>query len=169
MNTTQNLIVRWGCIIGITNLAWLYLSYYLGLHTNGLALFQIVPIGWLLITLVGFFLALRRFKQQSPHFTYWDGLRNGLLVALITALIAVVMQVGYHTLVFPGWPEYMVEQTRAYFSASGLSGTALEAKIDEARQTFTLSSYAMQSALSALFGGGIISAIMMIFLQRKTA
>lgn len=169
MNSTQKLIVRWGCLIGLANLVWLYLSYYLGLHTKGLMLFQLVPLGWLLITLAGFFLALRALRSQVTPFRYWVGLRSGLLIALITAVIAMLMQVGYYTVIHPAWPQYMVEQTRAYFSAAGLVGAELEAQIVQARQTFTLASYATQSAASALLGGAISSAVFMIFLRQKRA
>jgi hypothetical protein len=167
MNILTKTALKWGLIIGLANLVWLYLSYYAGLHTNGLLVFQLVPLVWLLITLAGYVLALREVKRQQPELRYWAGVRTGLLIAVICAVIAVLIQIGYHTVIHPAWPEYMTQQTRAYFSAQGLPQTQVEEQVAQARQTFALSSYATQSALSALVAGSLLSAIIMFFLQRK--
>lgn len=159
--------VKWGTLLGVANLVWLYLSYYLGLHTSGLTIFQIVPLVWFLLTLGGYLLAFREIKRVKPTLRYGEGLRAGLVMAGITALIGVVMQVGYYTLIHPAWPEYMVGETRAYFTAQGLPASEVEQMVEQARTTFSLTSYATQSALSALVGGVVLSAIIMFFVRRQ--
>jgi hypothetical protein len=41
----MEVVVRWGMVTGLLIAAWLYVSYWLGLHTNGPLVFQIVPLG----------------------------------------------------------------------------------------------------------------------------
>ncbi|MBX3357849.1 MAG: DUF4199 domain-containing protein [Phycisphaeraceae bacterium] len=161
------LIITWGLIIGLANLLWLYLSYYLGLHTSGVVLFQIVPIVWLVITTAGMIAALRSIRRAQPDLTYSRGLLAGLLISLITAAIAVLMQVGYYTLIHPKWPEYMVEQTRRHFADLGKSQAEIDQAVETARSTFTLPVYAAQSAISALVVGALITAIAMVFLRAR--
>lgn len=191
MSFTMKFAFKWGVMIGLANLIWLYLSYYAGLHTNGIVVFQMVPLGWLFITTAGYILALRELKRRQcaqlswdvvdtpvgpvyqlhssapPKFGYWTGVRTGLLIAVITAVIAVLMQIGYYKVINPAWPEYMTQQTREYFSAQGLPQAQIEEQVTQARQTFSLKSYATQSSVIALLAGIVLSAIIMIFLRHK--
>jgi len=169
MNLTAKIALKWGAIIGLANLVWLYLSYYIGLHTGGIILFQLVPIGWLLITLAGYIVALRDLKWHSPDLGYWVGVRTGALIGVVTAFVAVLMQIGYYTVIHPAWPEYMLQQTREYFSGQGLPQAQLEQRVAEAQQAFSLGNYATQSAVSALLAGIALSVIIMIFLRKKAA
>src|SRR5687768_3012513 len=105
MNPAMKTALAWGQYIGLANLAWLYLAYYLGLHTSGIWVFQVFMLGWFLLTLAGFILAMRTVKRRDPSVGYIGGLGAGALAALV----AVVMQVGYFTVVHPAWPEVMAE------------------------------------------------------------
>jgi hypothetical protein len=97
----------------------------------------------------------------------WTGVRTGAMIDVITALIAVLMQIGYYTAIHPAWPEYMSQQAREYFSRQGLSQAQTEKMAAEAHQGFSLESYATQSALTALLAGIVLSAIIMIFLRHR--
>jgi hypothetical protein len=44
----------------------------------------------------------------------------------------------------------------------------VEQMVEQAQRTFTLKSYATQSAFTALITGVVLSAIIMIFLRRRT-
>jgi hypothetical protein len=159
--------VRAGLAIGFVNLIWLYLSYYLGLHTSGPVIFQIVPAVWLVITAAGFVIALRAIRRERGTIGYGAGLRSGLAIAAVTAVVAVVAQAGYFTVIHPEWPAVMVAQTREYFAAQGLPADEVEQRVGEARGYFTLPSYAAQSAGAALVAGAMVSLIAMIFLRRR--
>lgn len=167
MKQLPTLELKWGVMIGLINLLWLYLSYYLGLHTSGIQIFQVVPLVWFIITLIGMWLALHDLRRKRQPFSYLQGFFSGGLIALITALIAILMQVGYYQLIHPEWPDYMAEQTRIYFATQGRSATEIEAMVEQARSTFTMTNYAMQSAISALVAGLGLAAIMMIFLRDR--
>ena len=62
MTSLTKSALKWGLFIGLANLLWLYLAYYLGLHTSGLMVFQVFMAGWFMVTLTGFILALRAAK-----------------------------------------------------------------------------------------------------------
>ncbi len=50
----KSLELKWGLIVGGTYLIWLYVSYWLGMHTSGLAMMQIIGLISLGITFLGF-------------------------------------------------------------------------------------------------------------------
>lgn len=160
-------VVKWGLIIGLANLVWLYVSYYFGLHTSGVMLFQIVPLAWLVITIVGMVMALRSLRRAEPGLTYLRGLGAGVLIAMVSAAIAVLMQIGYYKVIHPEWPDYMVQQTREHFTAEGKNEAEVSEAVEAARQTFTLPVYATQSAIGALVLGTLVAAIAMIFLRKR--
>jgi hypothetical protein len=169
MNPTNRIAAKWGLVIGLANLVWLYLAYYLGLHTSGIMVFQVFMLVWLAITVTGFILALRAVKRQNPALSYLQGIGAGAVSALVSAVAAVVAQVGYFTVVHPAWPEVMAQQTKAHFTAQGMSPPQVEQMVLQARGSFTLSNYAVSSAASALIVGIVLSAIIMIFLRRRSA
>jgi hypothetical protein len=160
--------LRWGLGIGLVNMLWLYLAYYLGLHTNGIYVFQIFMLMWLLITVAGYVLALRAAKRENLSLTYLGGLAVGVGVAVVSAAIAVVAQIGYFKFVHPEWPTVMAQQTREHFTAQGLSAEEVDLRVDESRQVFTLTNYAVTSAITALVVGSVLSGIIMLFLRRRT-
>jgi hypothetical protein len=160
---------KFGLFIGLANMGWLYLAYFLGLHTSGIMVFQGFMLGWLIMNVVGFWLMLRTAKQLHPDLSYLDGLKAGMLAAAVTAVVAVVAQVGYYKVVHPAWPDVMAGQARDYFTEQGLSTEEVDAKVEEAKMTFTLGNYAVQSALAALFLGTLLSALMMIHFRKRPA
>jgi hypothetical protein len=163
------LALKWGGLIGVANLAWLNLSYYLGLHTNGIAVFQVVRVGWFLITFTGFLLALRAARRESERWGYLRGLGIGAVAAFVSGLISIVAQVGYFKVVNPGWTDYQVEQMRLHHDAQGLPEVGAAPLAETSRIAFTLGTYTWQSFLTALLSGVLLSAVMMLFLRKKAA
>ena len=161
--------IKCGLLVGLANLAWLYLAYYLGLHTNGIWVFQAFMLVWLLLTVIGFILTLRAVKRENPELSYLGGLGYGAVAATMSALVAIVMQIGYYTVVHPEWPEFMAEQTREHFTAQVMSQAQVEQMVEQARGTFTLTNYATTSAITALITGVVLSAIIMLFLRHRPA
>jgi hypothetical protein len=162
MNPTTRTAAKWGLFIGLANLA-----YYLGLHTSGIMVFQVFMFVWLALTVAGFILALRAVKRDDPSLSYLGGIGKGAVAAIVSAAVAVVAQIGYFTVVHPAWPEVMARQTRAHFTAQAMSPAQVEQMVSQARGSFTLSNYAISSALTALILGIALSAIIMIFLRRR--
>ncbi|MEX2580748.1 MAG: DUF4199 domain-containing protein [Verrucomicrobiales bacterium] len=153
--------LKWGLIIGTANLVWLYGSYYLGLHTRGLLLVQAMVAVNLLVTLTGFILALRDIASDEPGITFLEGLKSGVVIAVVTAVIAAVAQVGYLKLVNPGWTEFMVEETRRHYEASDVPPEQVEAFARQAETTFGLQTYVVQAAVGAFLVGVVFTAVVM--------
>jgi hypothetical protein len=158
----------WGLVIGLANLVWLYVAFFLGLHTSGIWIFQLFMLLWLALTIAGFLLALRSIKGQHPAVGYWSGLGAGTVAAIASAIMATIAQVGYFTVVNPAWPETMAVQTREYMAQQpNATPQSIDQAVAQSREYFSLSNYAVTSAITALVLGIILSAIIMLFLRRK--
>lgn len=164
-----SLELRWGLIIGGANLIWLYLSFYLGMHSSGLKGIQIMSLVGVLLSVSGYLLALRTLTRRFPETDYRDGLRSGALIAGVAAVVAVLAQVGYFTLVNPGFTDEMVALTRAYYLEAGLPEQEATQIAEGARTTYGIGFHTFQAALGAVMIGMVSSAIMMIFLRGKEA
>jgi hypothetical protein len=162
-------ILKGGLLIGLANLIWLYLGFYLGLHTNGIAVFQIFMTVWLAITIVGFVMVLRAVLRDKPDITYFGSLGAGILVSVVTAVIAVVAQIGYFKVVHPEWPDVMAKQAEEHFMKQGASAEEVAKEISNARSFFTLEYYAASSAMTAVIVGTFLSAVIsgVLFFMRS--
>jgi hypothetical protein len=63
----------------------------------------------------------------------------------------------------------MAQQTREHFTAQGLSAEDVDLRVQESRNAFTLTNYAVTSAITALVVGTVLSGIIMLFLRRRTS
>jgi len=159
--------IKWGLVIGFANMAWLYLSYFLGMHTSGLGLVQAMTGISLGITFAGFLFGLRAVSRSEGGITFLDGIRSGSIIAAVMAAVAVVTQLGYFTVIHPGWTDYMVEETRRHYEGRNFSPEELDEAVAQAKVAFGLKSYLLQSVLGALITGMIFTAIIMLFIRTR--
>ncbi len=162
----KSLELKWGVIIGLAGMLWLYVSYYIGMHES-LAAIQGVCLVSFLVSTAGFIFALRAIRKNEPEIEYLEGLKSGTIIAGITAVVAAISQVGYFKLINPGWTKFMVAETRSHFEKEGASKEAVELAVTGAWKTFALKSYLIQSMLCAVVIGIILSAIIMLFLRKR--
>lgn len=161
-----SLELRWGVIIGLVNLLWLYLSFYLGMHTSGLAWIQVMGLVGMVLSVVGYVLGLRAVSRRFPEMTFLEGVKSGIRIAGIVAVFAVIAQLGYFYIVHPEWTDTMVAETAKYYESQGVTGADLEEYKEGARTTFGLRSYLIQAALGALLVGAVSSLVVVAVLQR---
>ena len=158
--------LKWGLIIGGANLVWLFGTYYLGMHTNGIMMIQLLMFIAIVITLFGYVMALRELVLREPETTYLEGLKFGVVVAGLAAIVAILTQIIYHKIIFPGFTEYMVEETRKFYESREVPEDALVVLLENAEQSFGMTSYMIQAGAGAFVSGCIFSALIMAFIRR---
>ena len=164
----SSLALRWGLLIGLANMVWLYLAFWVGMHTSTPTLFQLFMLGWLFLNIFGYLWGLKSMKRAAKSWSFLKGFGAGALMAITSAFIAVIAQIGYWKVVNPGWPDYMAQRTRELMEERGLPEAQIEAGVKATMEAMTMTSYAIQSALSALVLGLVLSALHMIFLRKPT-
>lgn len=162
----KSLELKWGLIIGGAYLVWLYLSYFLGMHTSGILWIQVMSLISILITLVGFVFGLRAVQRAAPETTWLEGVKSGIIMAGITAAIAVLTQVGYFTVIHPEFPVYMTEETKYVLTTPEMTEEEAREYFEGVRKTFSMKSYMLQAGGGMFFFGVVFSTIIMAFLRR---
>lgn len=159
--------LRLGLLIGLVNLVWLYASFYLGMHTRGIAAMQVVVVVSAILNVLGYVLALGMETKRVGPMPYWKGVRLGAAISVVCAAVAVLAQVGYFTVINPGWTEFMVGETRKHFEKQGLKPADVEIMAGKAVESFSMQTYMVQSVVTALFIGVVLSLIIMLILKAK--
>jgi len=159
--------IKWGVILGLVYIVWLYLSYFLGLHTDGITKVQIVVLVSLFFSAIVLFLGLLAARKEDSGLSYSEGLKSGAIISLIGGLIAACGQFGYFTWIHPEFTEYMVEISRQHFEGQGIEGKDLAEALEGARASFGRNSYMVQSGVGLFVTGILISAVLMMFLRSR--
>ncbi len=150
---------KWGLLIGGASLAWLLLAWGLGWHSSGIGLIQLAMGFPVILSFVGYFLAMFFLFRREPETTFPEGFRAGALIATMAAIVVVLGHFLYLRYLNPGFTDYMVEMTLRHFSNAGLTEEQLAEVAAGAAQTFGLRSFLVQAGAGALLQGVVFSAV----------
>ncbi len=151
--------IKWGFIFVIVLLIWMILEKLLGWHDEYIDKhvfynnFFAIPA----IVLYAFALTDKRKNFYDEKMSWLDGFLSGLGVSIIAAILSPLVQYITIALISPGYFPNLI----AYVVESGRMSQEVAATY------FNLSNYMMQSALSTLLIGAIISAAVSLFVRRK--
>ncbi|PPK85036.1 uncharacterized protein DUF4199 [Neolewinella xylanilytica] len=139
-------------------LLWMALERLVGLHGPYIDRHALYTN---LIAIPAFLIYCLALRDKRDHFyggtmTYRQGFVSGAITTAIITLLAPLAQYVTHALITPDY----FANVQAYAVASGNMTEA------EARTYFNLTSYMAQAALSSLFTGLIISAVVAIFFRK---
>ena len=161
---TGRLELKWGAIISLANLVWLYAAFYLGMRDNGLELIQLSVLIGAVISVLGYFLALRAIHRAAPEATSVESMRSGALICGITTAVAVLSQVGYLRIIHPDYTEYVVGEIAQHYEGTEQSEEVVAQIVEGAQKTYGFSSCLLQAGLGA-FLTGIISTFLFVALR----
>lgn len=163
--------IKYGILIAVAGTIWLVLEYAFGFHGRYIELQPMVSAFAFLVPVIGLLFALKeiRRKKFDGRLPYWQGVKSGARVSLVTGVLNLLTQLFYHRLLNPNYFPFMIEKSRERALAQGATGEALEQAVRNAEQYFNLSSYMLQASIGALVIGIVISMIIMAFLRTKPA
>lgn len=151
--------IKWGFIFVIVLLIWMILEKLLGWHDEHIDKHVIYNKFFAIPAIVVYVFALtdKRKKFYSGEMSWLDGFLSGLGVSIIAAILNPLVQYIAISLISPGYFPNLI----AYVVESGRMSQEVAAIY------FNLSNYLMQSALSTILMGAIISAGVALFVRRK--
>lgn len=157
---TIKIELKWALIFSGMTLLWMLLEKLSGLHSTYidyhmyLTNIYAIPAIWVMV------LALRAKKKNfyDNSITYMQGLKSGLVLSLIIAVLSPLTQWITTYVISPEYfPNVIVRSVElGYFKSTA-----------EAEATFNYKSYAIQGTIGALVMGLLTTAIAMIFIRSK--
>ena len=119
--------VKYGVITGIAVCSWVVVEYLLGFHTNRLEIGKYSDHFSMIIPFVTLFLAIRekRIETEEESLSVWQGIRTGVLVSFLSAVITAVFMLLYNNLINPGWQRAAMEMQKRQLMQGGMSLDAI--------------------------------------------
>ena len=151
--------IKWGIIYSCAVLAWMSFEKAIGLHDEKIDRHANFTLLFAIPSIAIFVLAILDKKRNyySGYVKWKDGFKSGMMVTMIVVILSPVIQYIIHTLITPDFFRNVIEYS---VNHGGM-------KREEAEGYFNLKNYMIQSVISALVMGTIISALVSVFLRKE--
>jgi hypothetical protein len=143
------------------------MGYWTNPERLGTAL-MIASIGGLAISTVGIVLGTKAVRDPvgPAGFTYGQAFKAGLFIILASAAFGLVFNFVYFKFINPNFAETTIQWTQSLMERMGAPEAQIEKKIDEMRQTTTVTRQLINGAVGAICFGAVISLITAAILKR---
>lgn len=149
--------IKFGIILGLGICAYTMLAHLLGFYTNNIQAGKYGDIVIILLPIAVLFLAIREKRKRSGSLTVSEGVKTGLLVALVSFSISATFLWLYHHYINPGWLEFIIAYERESMLRAGMGASEITTRIDQIR--------AGNSDFAQLVGGFIGTMVLSLILS----
>jgi hypothetical protein len=152
--------LKWAFIFAIMTLLWMLMEKVSGLHGKHIYYHQYLTNLYAIPAILVMVLALKDKKENffDGDMTYWQGLRTGLIISIVIALLSPLTQFIISVIISP---EFFPNAIKLSLETGHFSNLA------EAEAFFNYKNYTMLSAIAAVVMGVVTTAVAMIFLKSK--
>lgn len=161
-----------GCIVGLFTMTFFaifdWVNTKLGWGMRPSSIRGITGLLTILIQAIGIYLGLNAVKiSQANSLNYWQGVKTGVTIALITAIITSVCSFLYCTVINPAYTDYMVQAAEREMIEAGEAKAQIAVHLVEVRKSFSAPAQVGMAFIGQLIMGTAISFILSPFIQNK--
>ncbi|MCW8981946.1 MULTISPECIES: DUF4199 domain-containing protein [Altibacter] len=151
--------LKWAFIFTIMALVWMLLEKTLGWHDENIADHYWLTLLFLPFAALMYVLEMRekRRRYYNKVISWKQAFFSGVVMAVFVALLSPLGQYITHNYITPEYFNNVID-----YSVTNKTMT-----LKAANEYFNITNYMMQSAIGALVGGIVISAIAAFFMKRK--
>lgn len=150
--------LRYALLISFSMLLWLALEALLGLHDKYIAYHPYISMLAVFIPIVFSSMAVKEKRENmGGNITFKQAFITGLIITVLTALLAVPSQFIFHYWINPDFFDNMISYTVQH----GKSSPA------QAAMYFNLTSYIAQSVFGTLLFGSVVALIVALLMRTK--
>ncbi|CUS49342.1 MAG: protein of unknown function DUF4199 [Idiomarinaceae bacterium HL-53] len=151
--------IKWGLVFCVALLLWALLERVLGYHSTRIEQHPSFTMIFAIVAISIYVLALRSIRAaKGGVLSYKDAFLSGLVITVVVAVLSPLMQWIVHRIISRNFFANAIE----YAVSSGKQTQS------EAEAYFNFSSYLMQSAIGALVMGVVTTAIVAVFVSRRS-
>jgi len=161
--------VKFGALTGALVSLYVLGEFLLGFHTTRLDIGAYSGYGASLIPFVVYFFALKswRLERGGGFLTMRQGIRSGLLMGMITAIILASFMLIYTLFINPSFLDKNIEIARSSLEQQGRPAGEIRDTLDYLRATNSFPQQTIFILAGVTFEGVLISAILAYFLQKR--
>jgi hypothetical protein len=158
--TKYKIEIKWAVIFIAAILVWMIFEKLVGLHTTHIDKHALYTNFFAIPAIVIYVFALldKRNNYFNGFISWKDGFITGLIITLIITVLTPLTQIIISNIITPEYFPNIIE----YSVKEGMM------TLEEAEKYFSLSSYIMQGAIGSFIMGIITSAIVALFIRKKS-
>lgn len=161
-----------GCIIGLFTMTFFsvfdWINTKLGWGMRPSSIRGIAGLLTILIQAIGIYMGLKAVKtSQNNLLSYWQGVKTGVTIAVITAIITSACSFLYCTVINPSYTDYMVQAAQREMIEAGETKDQIVAHLTEVRKSFSTPAQVEMAFVGQLIMGSAVSFILSPFIQNK--
>lgn len=158
--------IKYGLVMGITLCVYTMIVFLLRLDRENLNIGEHVDRLVILVPMLFTFMGVRSVAKES-EFTYWESLKSGLLLNLISFLIYTPFLILYHHFINPEWLEYLVKFTEEELLQKNASAETIKVSLEQVRKLSTdINHIASGLIFGVLVLGSVFSLISAFIVKR---
>lgn len=163
----MNTEIKFGLILGFGICAYTLLAHLLGFYTTNIQTGKYADIVIMLLPVIVLFLAIREKRNRLGSLSLLQGIKTGLLVALISFPISTAGLWIYHHFINPNWLEFILDYERDLMTRSGIGAAEIGAKLDAIRAGNSDFAQIVGGFVGTLILGLILSLIFSLILRKR--
>ena len=161
--------LKYGLITGAGICLWIIAEYFLGLHTTQMHLGQYTIYFVVIIPLFTIYFGLKekRDRHLNGKITINGGIKAGLMISLIAALIISCFLIIYFNYINPQYSELGVAYYKEKLMLSGKTAVEVTQELDSIKRTFSFINQLLFGVIAVMGTGLLISFIMSLYLNKN--
>ncbi|MGH2575679.1 MAG: DUF4199 domain-containing protein [Ignavibacteria bacterium] len=162
--------IKYGLITGIAVCIWILLEFILGFHNEKLEIGKYSGYFATIIPIITLYLTIKEKRDMhlNGFLTLGQGIKTGLIVSLISAVITTLFFMIYNNYINPGWMELAMEWEKSQMMQSGASQTEIAEKIKQYETMYSPTNQLLFGFLATVAVGFILSLIISLILKKKS-
>ena len=166
----MNSEIRSGIAISVAGFLWLLLEFFLGLHTTRIDYQPFFTWLSVIIPITGLYWAIKakRNRFYGGEITFIQAAKTGLIVTGVSSLTSPLLAWLYVSVVNPFYFSTTITHRKQMIEELNLSSLEEKSiKINEAYQYFNVSTYLIQSFLTILIIGIVLTLIIAALIKKN--
>ncbi|MGA9997194.1 MAG: DUF4199 domain-containing protein [Pyrinomonadaceae bacterium] len=159
--------IKFGLILGLGICAYTIIAHLLGFYTTNIRTGKYGDVAITLLPVVTLFLAIREKRNLKGSLTLLEGLKTGLLVALISFPISTAFLWIYHHFINPNWLEFILAYERDSMARAGVSAAEIASRLNAQRAGNSDLAQLVGGLIGTIILGLVLSLIFSLILRRR--
>jgi hypothetical protein len=159
--------VKFGIILGLGICVYTVIAHLLGFYTNNIQAGKTGDIMITLLPIMVLYFAIREKRNRNRSLTLWQGIKTGLLVALISFPISTAFLWVYHHYINPNWLTYILAFEQESMTRAGVSAGEISSRLDRMRSGNSDFAQIVGGLIGTTVLGLILSLIFSLILRTK--
>ncbi len=167
MLTTE---IKYGVMTGTGMCLWILIEFLLGFHTDKMYIGEYTTCFIVFVPLVTLYLGIKekRDRRNNGQISISSGIKAGLMISLIAAVIIAFFLIAYFNYINPGYAQLGIAYQRQKLIQSGKSTGEIASEMESIKDMFGFINQFLFGTLGVLGTGFIISVALSIFMKKNS-